>query len=187
MCLIMPRNLCFCSFSSFLIVLRTRFINKPESLRDLSIFIISFTSSSKIINVIPNPKYFLNSSIYCWCYRSNVRRKLQNPPFWVGIFLVVPFNKMPLFCKDLNYLSIFLFLSHDFIGLNPRNCVTLESWVFSNFIIYFTLIFYHHQNCQKSFMKFSWVPLFISDLNLLSFEWDNSRSNFLYWVIFILK
>ena len=34
------------------------FINKPESSRDLNIFIISFIYSSEIINVVPDPKMF---------------------------------------------------------------------------------------------------------------------------------
>ena len=45
------RNLPFCSFSSFLIVLLAPFIYKPDSLRDLTIFIISFISSFEVINV----------------------------------------------------------------------------------------------------------------------------------------
>ena len=53
----MPANPTFYSFASFLIVSLTPFINKPESSRDLTIFIISSIFSFKIINVVaPNPK-----------------------------------------------------------------------------------------------------------------------------------
>ena len=56
----MLRNLSFCSFASFLIVSLILFTNKLDSLRDLTIFIISSTSSFEIINiVIPNPEIFL--------------------------------------------------------------------------------------------------------------------------------
>ena len=43
----------------------------------------------------------------------NGLRKLRNPPFWWLFFLVVFFNKIPLFCKDLaafkiSFISLFL-------------------------------------------------------------------------------
>ena len=54
------RNTRFCPFTSFLIVSLTSFINKPDSLRDLIIFMISFIFSFKIINVVvPDPNFFL--------------------------------------------------------------------------------------------------------------------------------
>ena len=31
----------------------------------------------------------------------NGLRKFKNPPLWLVMFLVIPFNKMPLFSKDL--------------------------------------------------------------------------------------
>ena len=34
-------------------------------------------------------------------------RKLSNPPFWLVTFLVVPFNKIPLFSKELIIFIIF--------------------------------------------------------------------------------
>ena len=48
----MLRNALSCIFASFLIVLLTPFINKPDSLRDLTTFIISSISSFEIINVV---------------------------------------------------------------------------------------------------------------------------------------
>ena len=54
------RNFPFCYFSSFLIVLLTLFINKRNYLSELTILMISFISSFKIINVvIPDPNIFL--------------------------------------------------------------------------------------------------------------------------------
>ena len=40
-------------------------------------------------------------------------RKFKNPPFWLVIFLVVPFNEIPLFHKDLitflvSFISLFV-------------------------------------------------------------------------------
>ena len=55
-----PINPPFCSFASFLIVSLTSFINKPDSSSDLTIFIMSFTSSFEIISVlIPDLNIFL--------------------------------------------------------------------------------------------------------------------------------
>ena len=46
-------------FASFLIVLITPFIDKPDSSKDLTILMISFIFSFEIINVvIPEPKRF---------------------------------------------------------------------------------------------------------------------------------
>ena len=47
-----PRNSPFCSFASFLIVLITPFINKPDSSSHLTIFIISFIFSLEITNAV---------------------------------------------------------------------------------------------------------------------------------------
>ena len=52
------RNHLFCILASSLIVSLTLFINKPDSSRDLIIFIKSFISSFEIISVvIPDPKF----------------------------------------------------------------------------------------------------------------------------------
>ena len=63
------RNTLFCSLTSFQIVSLAPFNNKPESSRDLTIFIMSSISSFGIISVIvcfakskghlPDPKIFL--------------------------------------------------------------------------------------------------------------------------------
>ena len=50
----------FCYFASFLIVWLKGFINEPDSSRDLIIFMISFISLLKIINVVLlDPNMFL--------------------------------------------------------------------------------------------------------------------------------
>ena len=63
-----PGNPPFYSFTSFLIVSLMSFINKSDSLSDLTIFIISFISSLEIIKVVhfaesevrvPDPNIFL--------------------------------------------------------------------------------------------------------------------------------
>ena len=54
------RNPPFCYFASFFIVSLTPYLSKPDSPRDSIIFIISFISSLKVINVVlPDPSNFL--------------------------------------------------------------------------------------------------------------------------------
>ena len=54
------KNPPFCYFASFLTVSLMPFTNKPDSSSDLTIFILSFISSFKIINVdVPDPNIFL--------------------------------------------------------------------------------------------------------------------------------
>ena len=48
----MLRNLPFCSYPSFLIVLLTHFINNSDSSRDLIILIVSSFFSFEIINIV---------------------------------------------------------------------------------------------------------------------------------------
>ena len=54
----MLRNPPFCSFTSFAIVSLTTGINKPNSSRDITIYIISSISSFEINVVIPDTKVF---------------------------------------------------------------------------------------------------------------------------------
>ena len=44
---------------------------------------------------------------------ANEARKLSNPPTWLLVFLVVPFNKIPLFPKDPKSF-ILLFVKKNF-------------------------------------------------------------------------
>ena len=55
-----PRNFPFYSFVSFSLDSLTSFIHKPDSTRDLIIFMILFISSFEIITVVvPDPNIFL--------------------------------------------------------------------------------------------------------------------------------
>ena len=47
-----PRNPPFCSFTLFLIVLLTSFINNPDYSSELTTFMISFISSLENINIV---------------------------------------------------------------------------------------------------------------------------------------
>ena len=89
---------------------------------------------------------------------------MSSPPFWLLIFLVVPFNKIPVFSKELvtfiiSFASMFvsvipepfsltllstfftptyiIFFEKFMIDSNkdPPNCISLDSWVFGNFIL----------------------------------------------------
>ena len=56
-----PENLPFCCYTSFSIVSLTPFISKPDSSRDLTVFMISFKSSFENANgnvALPDPKVF---------------------------------------------------------------------------------------------------------------------------------
>ena len=122
MFLITLRNPPFCSFASLLIVLRMRFINKPGSWRDLTIFMISFISSFKIINfVVTDPNIFL------WIAASVVDVAV-NPN---GIRTLLASGLITFFVKGKPVFS------NDPISLpkNPPDCHILCSWVFDNFIL----------------------------------------------------
>ena len=98
-------------------------ISKLDILKDLTIFMIRFISLFEIINaVVPDPKifYWIAESVadaagvnlngikillangVCVFFINgkldiiNGLRKLRNPPSWLIIFLVAPFNKIPL-------------------------------------------------------------------------------------------
>ena len=61
----MLRNPPFCSFASILIVSLTRFINKPDSARDLTTFMISSISLFEIIGAIVPEQNDLQSNDCC--------------------------------------------------------------------------------------------------------------------------
>ena len=110
------------SFGSFLIVSLTLFINKPNSSRDLIIFVISSTSSFEIINVvIPDLKAF----------------------FWIAASLADAGSVNPDGFKTLlaNGLSTFYIKGKPFFSNGPRNlpknspnCPILDSEFLINFI-----------------------------------------------------
>ena len=64
-----PRNPPFCSFVSFPSVWVMPFFNRPESSKDLTIFIISAIRSFKIISaVVQTLRFFMYSCVCCWCF-----------------------------------------------------------------------------------------------------------------------
>ena len=76
------RNLPFCSFASFVIVLLTPFISKPDYSRDLTIFMISFISLFEIINVVHFAKSkgcVADQNIFSWIGASAVDAAAVNP------------------------------------------------------------------------------------------------------------
>ena len=54
----------------------------------------------------------------------NDLRKLRNPPSWIVIFLVVPFNKTPLFSEYL--ITFMITLISSFISVIPEPLNTVE-------------------------------------------------------------
>ena len=71
----MPNNILtnhpFCSFASFLIASLTPFINKLESLRVLTIFMISFISSLGTPNFVKPEKAFLANDLSAFSIKDN--------------------------------------------------------------------------------------------------------------------
>ena len=72
----------------------------------------------------------------------NGQRKLKNPPSWLVIFVVVPFNKIPLFSKDLinvitSFISLFVRVIPgpvlDFFT-NYKSCYDFSDVKFANVI-----------------------------------------------------
>ena len=112
-----------CCFASFLIVLLTPFINKQDSSRDLTIYIISFISSFQIISVAkPDPNIFL------WTAAS-VADAAAVHPNCIKILLA-------------NGLSIFSIKGNPSFSSGPKSLPKnapdspiLCNWVFDNFIL----------------------------------------------------
>ena len=179
----MPRNLLFWIFASFLILLLTPFISKPEYLKDLTLFLISFISSSKIINVVPDPKIF----------------------FGIAASFADATDVNPKGTKTLlaNGLSTFLIKSKPGFINGPRNVLKSppnytiwDSWVFDSLILTVepfakalriseTCVLGNNNlpgklvsasksliTCDERF-KVTWVPFFIPYFNLFSCKLDN--------------
>ena len=118
-----PRNPSFCSFASFLIVSMTPFINKPESSRDLTIFMISSISLLEIIKVVkPDPNIFL------WIGASVVDAaaiNLNNIKTLLAYDLsTFPIKGIPIFSNGPKTLP-----------KNSPDCPILCNWVFDNFML----------------------------------------------------
>ena len=61
----------------------------------------------------------------------NGLRKLRIPPSWLAIFLIVPFNKIPLFSKDL--ITFIISLISLFVRVIPAPLLDVN-FVLSSFI-----------------------------------------------------
>ena len=72
----------------------------------------------------------------------NGLRKFKNPPYWPAIFLVVPFNNIPLFSKDLiTFIILFISLKVRTITVyQTLSKVFLKSFItFSESVAIFTI------------------------------------------------
>ena len=131
------RNSPFCSFPSSLIVPIHLLV-----ILILQIFIISTISSFEIINVVVPD--FIYLFIYFWIVASvnpneikallandastsfingkpaviNSLRTLTNPPYWLVLFLLVPFKTIPLFSKD--FISFIICFTSLFVRVIPE-------------------------------------------------------------------
>ena len=119
-----PRNPPFCSFASLIIVLLRPFINKPDSSSDSTIFIISFISSLKIINVV----VLADLNIFLWIAASVADADAVNLN---GIKMLLP-----------NGLSKFPIKGNPVFNNGPKSlsrntpyCPILCNWVFDNVIL----------------------------------------------------
>ena len=120
----MLRNPAFCSFTSSLIVLLMTFVNKPNYLRDLTVFIIPFISLSEIINfVISHPKKF-----FFWIATSVVDAAAVNR----NGFKTLSFNSCStFFLKDKPVFSN----DPKSLATNLPDCSILCNWVFDSFML----------------------------------------------------
>ena len=61
-------------------------------------------------------------------------RKFGNGPYWLAIFLVVPFNEIPLFSKDL--ITYIISLLSSFFRVIPEPATDeLQLWIFLPIIL----------------------------------------------------
>ena len=118
-----PRNPLFCSFASFLIVSLTLFINKPESSRDVTTFMISYIYSVEIIKII-NPE----SNIFLWITTFVADAASVNPngikTLLANGISIFPIKGNPVFKNGTKRLP-----------KNPPDCNILCNWVFDHFIL----------------------------------------------------
>ena len=114
--------MCLITFQEIHLLL-TSFINKPDSLSDVTIFVISLFSSFEIINVVtPDPKIFLDTA-------ASVADTAAVNPNGIKTLLA-------------NCLSPFLIKGKPVLRngprsspKNPRDCPILCNRVFDNFIL----------------------------------------------------
>ena len=120
-------NSSHCSFVSFSIAWVTPFLNKPECLRDFTIFMMSFVSLFDIISVVvPNPKVseVPDPNTFSWIYASAADTVAVNPN---GINRLLANSVSTFFIKRRTFLNGLRSLSR-----NTPNCIMLDSCVFDN-------------------------------------------------------
>ena len=165
-------------------------INKPDSSRDLIIFMISSISSFKIINVIiPEPKIF----------------------FWIAASVAdaAAVNANGIKTLSANGQSTFFIKGKPGFSNGPKtppDCPILCNWVFDNFILadelfakafwsLKTCVLVNNNLCGKLYsslelpiafderFKVPSVPFFTPDFNLLNCELEKFMFKGLYWVV----
>ena len=171
------------------------FINKPDSSRDLIIFLISFISSLVTIDVVlPDLNIFLWIAASVSDAAAAVNRN--------GIKTLLPAGLTTLFIKGNTVFSNY----SKSLSKNPLDCPILCNWVFDDFILaeelfakalqsFETFLLVNSNLCGKLFLslelsitfdesfKVTLVSFFIPDFNLLSCELDSFSFKVLYWVI----
>ena len=160
------KNCLVCSFTSFSTVSVTIFINKPESSRDFINFMISPNFLVESINIL-GLVFFLkaasvaataavNPEVMKRCLAKGANtffikvkpvftkgpRKLSNPPFWQVNFLVVPFNKIPLFSKEL--ITFIIFFVPLFVSAIPESSFVAKFLPNSFYLLLNSSHFYIH-------------------------------------------
>ena len=117
------KNLPFCSFASFLIVLITPSINNPDSSSELTTFMISFISLFESTNVV-----MADPNIFLWIAASVADATAVNPNGTKTLLA--------------NSLSTFPIKDNSGFGngpkglpKNPPDCPILCNWVFDNFVL----------------------------------------------------
>ena len=118
-----PKNPPFCSFALFLIVSLTPFINKAESLRGLTIFMIAFISSLEMIKVVN-----ADPSIFLWTAASVADAGAVNPN-GSKTLLAYGLSTFPIKGNQI-FNSVPKSLPKD-----PPYSPILCNWVFDNFIL----------------------------------------------------
>ena len=172
----------------------TQFINKPDYLSDLTIFIISFISSLEIINVL-----LPDQNILLWIAASVADAAAINPNGFkmllVNGFSTHHIKGNPVFSNGPKSLP-----------KNLPDCPMLCNWVFDNFILseesfakvlwsLETCVLVNNNLCGKLFsllesptifyeiFKVTSVPIVILDFSLLSCALDTFTCKLLFWVI----
>ena len=197
-CTFTKKKFSFLFFCFIIIVSLTPFIHKPDSSRDLIIFMISYISSLEIINVVK-----ADLKTFLWIVPSIAGAAAVNPNGFKTLlangFSTFPIKENPVFRNIPKSLP-----------KNPPDCPIFCNWVLDNFLtadepyakalrifetwdfwklvssLELLIIFdegFKVSNC-KYFIRFDWnfflifyyaleVPFFITDFDLLSCKLDN--------------